>query len=61
MRSSTVIVLLVFCVLNVVGYKGSNYPAPDFTKQDSEGNTHSLYDILDGGQHVAIKVTSVSG
>ncbi len=42
------ILIAAFCL------QGMAQTAPDFTVTDIEGETHNLYEILDGGQHVLI-------
>jgi len=57
MRQLVTLFAILFCSISTVSATLPNgSTAPNFTLQDINGNTHTLYDILDQGQSVIIDV-----
>lgn len=50
-------ILLFAVLLYASGEKSSVRTVPDFTGTDIQGETYSLYDLLDNGKHVWVHFT----
>lgn len=56
-KGKSIWILLLVMVFSMASANQSSRTVPDFTGTDIHGETHSLYEILEGGQYVWIHFT----